>query len=166
MIVCAYINSTCNLNRSLCHTCPEYRWQKPRIIFSLYMFPAAVSILLIVCICSYSTNASSRVTVTLFEGPVSSRCRRKGWNKIILYNPQLLSLLSNLSNSVKFKFLFLSTRVADSYMETVITNHMHIAKLRLWKYSNTVCEIYTFECIQSLPLFQMLLLLHSSSLMM
>jgi len=32
-------------------TCPEYKWQNPRTAFSLYRFPAAVSIVRIVFIC-------------------------------------------------------------------------------------------------------------------
>lgn len=56
------------------HTWPEYKWQKPRMIFSLYRLPALVSSLRMVCMRRYSTRASSRVHDTLVEGPSSSLC--------------------------------------------------------------------------------------------
>lgn len=62
-------------------TWPEYKWQKPRTIFSLYKLPADVSIRLMVCICLYIVRASSRFTVTFVDGPDSNLCKRNGCNE-------------------------------------------------------------------------------------
>lgn len=60
-------------------SCPEYKWQKPRTIFSLYKFPADVSRRRMVWSCLYSLMASSFPMVAVVAGPLSSRCNLYGW---------------------------------------------------------------------------------------
>lgn len=60
-------------------SCPEYKWQNPRTIFSLYKLPADVSNRRMVCICLYSTRASSLVTVPFVDGPHSRLCNLNGY---------------------------------------------------------------------------------------
>lgn len=56
---------------------PSYKWQKPRMSFSLYSLSAAISMRLILNIDSNHPNSSSFVVVTSVEGG-SHLCVSKG----------------------------------------------------------------------------------------